>query len=61
MLWKLRQRAHFLFCYLNQPIINQESKGIWHPKRFWSAYQIELLENCWGKSPQPETSQYKEK
>lgn len=56
MFWKLRQHCRFWHCYFNQPVFSKQSKSIWRLQQFWSAYQIELLEACWHKSPIKETS-----
>ncbi|MFN9173696.1 MAG: hypothetical protein ACK58N_04070 [Synechocystis sp.] len=56
MFWKMRRNYHFWLCYLNQPVFNKQSKSLWQLNRFWSSYQIELLEACWQKSPVKQTS-----
>lgn len=57
MFWKFRQQLHFWLNYLNQPVLNQVGRSVWHPGRFWYFYQVKLLESCLSKTPIKETSQ----
>ena len=36
-----------LWQFLQQPLFSSKNKLIIHPRRFETAYRIELLERCW--------------
>ncbi len=46
---KMRKIWHPLWQYLNQSIFNSQSQSVWHLRRFWYLYKIQLLEKCWHK------------
>jgi hypothetical protein len=46
-----RRIASPLWQYLNQSLFDASQPAILHPGRFWSAYKIQQLEQCWQINP----------
>ena len=50
MVYKAILISHFLWQYLNQPVLDEPSAAVWHPRLFWYLYRVQLLESCWQKN-----------